>query len=97
MKNSSSAQDRGLTKEEYLEHLATEEKRSRILSEIETDPKKRRQARRDNQMFKKLIMYVRHMTGGIETADGRKLMIGSGIETADGSKMDPERPGRKKL
>ena len=83
MKNSSSTQDRGFTTEEYLEHLATEEKRSALLSKVETDPKKKQQARRDNRMYKTLIKRVRRITG-------------CRIETAGAWKLDPDSPAHKK-
>lgn len=84
MKNTNKTTGKGMTTPEYLEHLATEEKRSQLLAELESDPAKKAKEQRKSRNFKKLIQYVKRATG-------------RGIETADGRKMDPERPGRKKL
>ena len=54
---------------EYLEHLATEEKRSALLAEMEADPAKKKAARKNSARLKKLIKRVKKMAGGgIETA-----------------------------
>ena len=84
MKNTNKTTSKGMTTPEYLEHLATEEKRSRLLAEIETDPTKKKREKRRSQRIKKLIERV-------------KAMAGAGIETADARKLDKERPGSKTI
>ena len=63
-----------MTTSEYLNHLETKEKQSRLLSWLETDANKKRQEQRKAQKIRKLIQRVRiAATGGIQTADARSL------------------------
>lgn len=55
--------------DEYLTYLTTEEKRSALLADMETDPAKKKAARRNSAKLKKLIKRVKKIAGvGIETA-----------------------------
>lgn len=66
--------DKGMTTTEYLERLATEEKRSRLKAELETNLHKKKMEQRKNQRIKNLIRLLKGLTkGGIEYADQRKL------------------------
>ena len=66
--------DKGMTTTEYLERLATEEKRSRLKAELETNLHKKKMEQRKNQRIKNLIRRVKGLTkSGIEYADQRKL------------------------
>ena len=83
MKKKRDTNERSMTTTEYLDHLTTEERRSRLLAEIEQDPKKRQREQEKNRRLKKLIERVKiAASGGIETADARDQ-----VETADGSKL----------
>lgn len=84
MKYANKTTGKKMTTPEYLEHLATEEHRSRILAEIETDPDKKKREKRRSQRIKKLIERV-------------KAMAGAGIETADARKMGVDKPGSKTI
>ena len=60
------------TGSEFLEHLETEEKRSRMLAEYEDDPVKKKQHQIKNRQIRRMIQWVkRTMTGAVETADKR--------------------------
>lgn len=76
--------EKGMTTEEYLKHLATEERRSRLLADLETDPTKKKREKRRSQRIKKLIERV-------------KALAGAGIETADARKMGVDKPGSKAI
>lgn len=79
MKTSKKVPGKGMTSSEYLERLILEEKRSRMLADLETDPKKKARAKKKNQKILQLIQRVRKAaTGGIETADARAM---SDLET----------------
>ena len=85
MKQNSKKSSQGMTSAEYLEHLAIEERRSRLLAWLESDPAKKAKEQRKNRSFKKLIQYVKRTAGGgIETSDARAL-------------QDPEAPEKKKI
>ena len=62
---------------EYREKLETEERRSRLLAWLENDPAKKQEHLRRNKQTKKLLSFVRKITGG-------------GIETSKAN--DPETP-----
>ena len=55
--------NRRMTREEYLEYLAFEEKRNRILSDLETDPAKKTRALRKSRSMEKLRQYVLRTSG----------------------------------
>ena len=62
---------------EYCEQLEREEKRTRLLAWLENDPAKKQEHLRKNRLTKKLLSFVRKITGG-------------GIETSKAN--DPETP-----
>lgn len=59
-----------MSSSEYLEHLATEERRSALLAYFTTDIEKKRQEERRTKRIRKLIQRVKAAaSGGIETCE----------------------------
>ena len=60
--------------EEYLDKLATEEKRTRLLADLEEDPKKKKALKRTHAKRKKLLEITKRLYGSmIETADAKRI------------------------
>lgn len=60
--------------EEYLDKLATEEKRAGLQAWLEEDPKKKKSLKRAHAKKKKMLEIVKRLNGSmIETADAKRI------------------------
>ena len=75
-----------MTTAEYLNYLKTEERRHKLLAEVDTNPTKRKIAQKKAKRFSKLIAFVSNRIGHYETGDARKLKMD--METPESNMND---------